>query len=67
MRLAQWLQKLEQRLGPCPDCRQPTIELRYIDAPKAKAATTELCPNCGEPIKRITVLLAFDPNLGRER
>ncbi|TML62284.1 MAG: hypothetical protein E6G18_00980 [Actinobacteria bacterium] len=67
MRLAQRLEKLELLLGPCPDCRQPTIELRYTDAPKAKAETTELCPSCGEPIKRIIVLLAFDPNLGRER
>jgi len=61
-RLAQRVSQLENQLGPCPDCRGATIELRQIGRPAAPSARGERCRSCGEPLRRITVLVAFDPD-----
>jgi rubrerythrin len=66
-RLAQRVTELEQRLGACPDCRHPTIELRYNGAPASAAEPPQICPSCREPVERIQILLAFDPDLGGDQ
>ena len=61
-RLAQRVSQLENQLGPCPDCRGATIELRHADAHAIPPANSERCASCDEPLRRITVLVAFDPD-----
>jgi rubrerythrin len=61
-RLTQRVTQLEQRLGACPYCRRPTIELRYNGVQARRAEPPQVCPSCQEPVERIQVLLAFNPD-----
>jgi hypothetical protein len=60
-RLAERPHRLERRLGPCPDCRAATIELRCADTTATRPAPAERCGSCHESVERITVVFAFDP------
>ncbi len=62
--LTKRISELEQQLGRCPDCSRATIELVYAGAPKAAKPRNDRCRTCGEPLDQITVLLAFDPQVG---
>jgi hypothetical protein len=66
-RLAHRVRQLESRLGPCPDCRGATIELRYAGESASRPAIAERCRTCVEPLRRITVLVAFDPDAAEAR
>ena len=62
--LTKRISELERQLGRCPDCSRATIELIYAGAPKAAKPRNDRCRTCGEPLEQITVLLAFDPQVG---
>jgi hypothetical protein len=68
-RLASRIGRLEQSLGPCPVCanRAPPIELIQATAAANDRPADSRCPACGDSLEQITVLLAFDPNLGDDR
>jgi len=61
--LARRLNQLERRLGRCPGCARTTIELVRRGAP-ARTTKPEFCHICGQPLERITLLVAFDPDPG---
>jgi hypothetical protein len=65
-RLGQRLDQLERRLGPCPGCREKTVELVQAGTPR-RDRPEERYRICEQPLERITVLLHFDPDLETPR
>ena len=64
-RLAARIARLEHELGGCPACKEPPVAVS-LHGPASRPATEagELCAFCGEPIREVRVLLAFDPDAG---
>jgi hypothetical protein len=57
--------RLEAQLGDCPACKERPVAVS-LHGPDSTPATepVESCGFCGQPIRQLHVLLAFDPGAG---
>ena len=69
-RLATRIGRLEQKLPTCACCaaRQTHVELLTPSCP-GREPRERRCPECAEPVERLALVLAFDPELpaGKEQ
>jgi len=58
------LERLEERLGPCPQCARHRRSIELVGpqhATSAQASQGRVCGSCGETAEPLLVLVAFEP------
>jgi hypothetical protein len=62
-RLATRISGLEQKLPACPSCAERPVQTELLTHSRPRPTEPDHCPECGEPVERIVLVLAFDPHL----